>query len=284
MAQDKKTIIVYADWEEYFIDLSNEEAGKLIKHFFAYVNDKNPNFDDRFLDLAFKPMKLQLKRDLDKWEQIKLKRIEAGRAGGLRSGEVRSNQNEANEASASSSKQNEANEAVNVNVNVINNIPSDFPEEENGTLSDEPIESNQLLIDQTEPEEFNPLHFFIAKSYHNFFLKSKGKIKTLTTVQTKTYIDTIRKMIDIDGVTVQQLIAVKMFLDDSIADGSKLNPFWANNTYSMAKFRTKKNDVYRWDMVKKEADKWGMIEGNVTRVTKAHELLMQKVRNSYVGV
>lgn len=113
MATDKKSIIVYSDWEEYFSELTMEERGILITHFFDYVNDRNPELSDRVLKAAFKPMELQLKRDLEKWKGIKLKRSEAGKAGGLKSGQVRQ-QNEANEANASTLNQNEANEAVNV--------------------------------------------------------------------------------------------------------------------------------------------------------------------------
>lgn len=121
MAEGKKSIVVYSDWDEYFNDLTDEEAGKLIKHFFAYVNDENPILNDRVLEMAFKPIKNQLKRDLEKWEETKRKRSESGKAGGLRSGEVRK-QNEANEANASTFKQNEANEAVNDNVIICNSV------------------------------------------------------------------------------------------------------------------------------------------------------------------
>lgn len=113
MATDKKSIIVYSDWEEYFSDLTMEERGLLITHFFDYVNDRMPELNDRVLKAAFKPMELQLNRDLEKWKGIKKKRSEAGREGGLKSGESRK-QNEANEANASALNQNEANEAVNV--------------------------------------------------------------------------------------------------------------------------------------------------------------------------
>jgi hypothetical protein len=113
MAENKKSIVIYSDWQSIFEQLDDLEAGKLIKHFFNYVNDKNPELEDRLLKMAFEPMKLQLKRDLSKWEQTKLRRSEAGKKGGLKSGEVR--KNEANEAIASNDKQNEANEAVTVN-------------------------------------------------------------------------------------------------------------------------------------------------------------------------
>lgn len=120
MASEKKTIVVYSDWAAIFDQLEDHEAGKLIKHFFKYVNDENPELDDRLLKMAFEPIKLQLKRDLSKWEETKKRRAEAGRKGGLKSGETR--KIEANEANASFDKQNEANEADNENENVNDNV------------------------------------------------------------------------------------------------------------------------------------------------------------------
>lgn len=121
MAEEKKAFVAYVDWESQFDLLSDEEAGKLIKHIFSYVNDRNPEFDksERLLLMAFEPIKKQLKRDLKKYEAIKKKRQEAGKKGGIKSGESRTDQPskyEANEANASFVKQTEANEAVTVTV------------------------------------------------------------------------------------------------------------------------------------------------------------------------
>lgn len=72
MAEDKKSFVGYSDWISTFDMLSNEEAGKLIKHLLAYVNDKNPeDLEDRVLKVAFEPIKNQLKRDLNKSNQGK---------------------------------------------------------------------------------------------------------------------------------------------------------------------------------------------------------------------
>ena len=71
MAEDKKGFVLYADQKLIFDDLTNDEAGILIKHIFSYVNDENPELEDRFLAMAFKPIKLQLKRDLVKYEVVK---------------------------------------------------------------------------------------------------------------------------------------------------------------------------------------------------------------------
>lgn len=45
----------------------------------AYVNDQNPIIHDLLLQVAFEPIKTALKRDLRAWEDIRLKRSEAGR-------------------------------------------------------------------------------------------------------------------------------------------------------------------------------------------------------------
>lgn len=84
MAENKKSIIVYAEWLEQFEYLTDEEAGKLIKHFFRYVNDLNPVAPDRFTEAQFIPIKQTLKRDLDKWEKTLTERSLNGRLGNIK--------------------------------------------------------------------------------------------------------------------------------------------------------------------------------------------------------
>jgi hypothetical protein len=84
MAENKKSIIVYAEWLEQFEYLTDEEAGKLIKHFFRYVNDLNPIAPDRFTEAQFIPIKQTLKRDLDKWEKTLQERSVNGRLGNIK--------------------------------------------------------------------------------------------------------------------------------------------------------------------------------------------------------
>ena len=70
MAENKNRIIVYRDWISTFESLTDEEAGKLIKHFFRYINDQNPEAPDRLIKLLFEPIKQTLKRDLKAYESI----------------------------------------------------------------------------------------------------------------------------------------------------------------------------------------------------------------------
>lgn len=82
MAQDKKKVIVYADWIIKFEALDDAEAGRLIKHFFRYINDLNPTYPDRITEISFLDIQNTLKRDLKKWEKRAESSRENGKSGG----------------------------------------------------------------------------------------------------------------------------------------------------------------------------------------------------------
>ena len=79
MAENKKSFVLYSDSKSIIDLLTNEQAGLLLKTLFAYVNDENPKIDNS-IALVFEMIKLQLKRDLKKWEQTKEVRSAAGKA------------------------------------------------------------------------------------------------------------------------------------------------------------------------------------------------------------
>lgn len=82
MAENKKSFVAYCDWQETFEELSDEEAGKLVKHLFNYVNDKNPETSDKLTKMCFIPIKQSLKRDLKKYEKYVEKQSANGKKGG----------------------------------------------------------------------------------------------------------------------------------------------------------------------------------------------------------
>ena len=125
MANEKKSFILYADLIHTVRKMPSDKAGELFLTILQYVNDENPVVEDIIVDLVFEPIKRQIERDKDKWEQISERRSEAGKSGGIKSGETRRKQNEAN---ASSVKQSKTNEAVNVNdnVNVSESVISNY--------------------------------------------------------------------------------------------------------------------------------------------------------------
>lgn len=229
MADGKNSIIVYRDWKKIFDELSDDEAGKLIKHFFSYVNDENPILDDKYLKMAFLPIKSALQRDLKHWESVKERRSESGRIGGLKSGETRSkhNQSEANEANASTTKQNEANEAVIVSDSVIVN--------DNVIDSVNENEYKKVLLSEIKISDFPKLnneYFKIAKSFFDLFRSNiiNAGAKTNTIDKAKgCWIDDIRLLIEADGYTVEDLRDVHGFL--------KRSDFWKKNILSTSKLR-----------------------------------------------
>ena len=81
MASDKKSFILYCDQKGLWDKLDDAQAGKLIKHIIAYVNDENPAAPDFITELAFEPIKQQLKRDLQLWSETRQSRRTAGKAG-----------------------------------------------------------------------------------------------------------------------------------------------------------------------------------------------------------
>jgi hypothetical protein len=82
MAEGKNSFVLYADYIGTFEELTDDEAGKLIKHLFRYVNDENPVTDDKLIKIAFEPIKQQLKRDLQKWAEKKTGFSDAGKESG----------------------------------------------------------------------------------------------------------------------------------------------------------------------------------------------------------
>ena len=118
--KNKKGFILYADIQMVVNKLSDDYAGKLFKHILAYVNDENPTTNDLLLEIAFEPIKQQLKRDLLQWTETKAGRSKAG----LASAEKKK-QNKidlTNSTNVESKQQDETKSTVNVNDNVNVNV------------------------------------------------------------------------------------------------------------------------------------------------------------------
>lgn len=119
MAKGKKSFVLYTDQIGIFSKLTDEQAGLLIKHIYAYCNDEEPK-GDFVTELAFESIKQALKRDLRKFEDVKVKRSEAGK----KSAEVRKQQKATKSTSVKSVQQSSTkstvsvNDSVNVNVSV----------------------------------------------------------------------------------------------------------------------------------------------------------------------
>ena len=113
VAENKKSFIAYSDWKSTFDELPNEDAGILIKHIFAYVNDENPQTDSVLIKAVFANIKSSLKRDLFRWESQLIQRSNAGK----RSAEVRATKSNDRSTTVNEPQRNPT-DSVNVSVNV----------------------------------------------------------------------------------------------------------------------------------------------------------------------
>jgi hypothetical protein len=122
MAENKKSFVLYCDTFGLIKQLPDDIAGRLIKHIYSYVNDENPQTDELILNIAFEPIKAQLKRDLVKWENQVKQRSEAGK----KSAEQRALKKSNDCSIPLHEMQRNSTDNVNVNVNVITKEIIDF--------------------------------------------------------------------------------------------------------------------------------------------------------------
>lgn len=186
MAENKKSFVLYSDQRSIIDMLPDELAGQLIKHIYAYVNDENPVNDNPMVNLAFEPIKLQLKRDLQRWEETKEGRSKAGKA----SAEARRNKSEqqsTNLTNVDFVQQNSTNSTVNVNVNDNVNVTV------NDNVKVNTIEERKLKFAQTL-EPFLPTYG--KELLNEFYLywvepdKSKKKMR----FEGEKYFDVSRRL------------------------------------------------------------------------------------------
>lgn len=202
MAENKKAIIVYADWIDKFEELTNEEAGKLIKHFFRYVNDLNPEAPDRTTKLMFVDIKNSLKRDLEKWEKTLEGRSRAGKASAEKRRLAKLAEQEAtNPTSVESVEENPTNPTDSVTVS--------------DSVSD--IIIKEKYTDQEFIQRWKDARkYYLKKPYYKSKLETLDKIKLdkISEIYTKIQIDNALKgMFKQKGILDHLLLQPTHFLE-----------------------------------------------------------------------
>jgi hypothetical protein len=123
MAENKKSFILYSDIIHMVRKLPPDKAGALFITILEYVNDQDPIVDDILVEVAFEPIRQQLKRDLQKWDEFRQRQSENGKRGGR---PTKANETETNPKNPTlfleSQKSLNANVNVNANVTATDNV------------------------------------------------------------------------------------------------------------------------------------------------------------------
>lgn len=142
---NKKSFVLYAEWEDAFDQQPNDVAGELIKLIFDYVRAGEVLISDNpVVNAMFSIFRPAIDRNIDKYDEVVEKRREAGRMGGLK--KSLNKQNVANVASASKCKQNVANVADSVSDSVSDINKEKIVKEKSLSLSDRTEKFKEELI------------------------------------------------------------------------------------------------------------------------------------------
>lgn len=80
---EQKSFLLYKRYRDQINQLSNEQAGQLMKAIFDYTTESiEPDFDDLALSILFGIIKTDIDSDASRFEEVCEKRSEAGKKGG----------------------------------------------------------------------------------------------------------------------------------------------------------------------------------------------------------
>lgn len=140
------------------------------------------------------------------------------------------------------------------------------------------------LLDIKHPPDGSKMqkkYFYIAKGFHTLFCARKGYTKTLKTASAEKWTEDVRKLVELDKITIEQLVAIKMYWDAIQAGEKGLDDFWFDTIHSMAAFRQKsKSGVYYWDMITQKVKDW--VESDDRIAVEVHKKV--KAYKKYVGI
>lgn len=221
MADNKKSFLLYADLIHTVKKLPNDSAGILFKLILEYVNDLNPDIDsyDLLTQVTFEPIKLQLKRDLKRWEEKQIQRIEAGK----RSAESRKAKSNENERPLTTVDESQQTSTVNVTVTDTVNVTVKEKNYKNILLSE---------IKLSDFPQIKPEYFETAKAFQLLFKTNLTEAGAQTSQIDKakgTWIDDVRLLIEKDKYSISNLREVYKFLQK--------DQFWKQNILSISKLR-----------------------------------------------
>lgn len=216
MAEGKNSFVSYCDWGEIFDELSDEQAGVLVKHLFDYVRDKDPTPKDQLTKMMFIQIQQSLKRDLKKYENI----VDRNKKNGSKGGRPKK-QEEPKEPTGLSGKPKEPKKA----------------DSDSGNVSDTDLDIDNVKEEKKYSDEVLQTYHDCLK-YFPSHLHPKNKNGWLKTI------DELNRLDKVPFEAITHL--VKKTREDE---------FWSKNFLSMTKLRKTNKDGVKYAIVFNEAIK-----------------------------
>ena len=225
----KDSFVLYTEQKAVINKLSDEQAGKLIKAIYEYVETGEMPELDTVLDLVITPFKTILDKDKAKYEEVSKARAEAGSKGGK--------QSKQNETSKSKKKQKKQLQTKDSNCNDNDNeYDNDFKKEnikkkygENGNVkfTDEEYEKVKTYFPNDYEKRIQNLDDYIQSKgakYKDFVatLKNWARKEGYKPPDTKTEKKEELKEVDLSSLTPQEyglLMQKKITIKELIEKG-----------------------------------------------------------------
>lgn len=225
-AKNKKSFLVHIDSLSVLDDLTDEQAGQLLKAISAYQKGEEINLNP-IVKIAFSPFKNQFMRDNEKYEKTCEIRAKAGALGG----KAKAEKDKQDLANASKSKQYLAKlaDSNNKNKNKTNN--------KSELISNLPTDGKPPAIKKFSDEDLRFSEWF----YQGLLTINPNHKKP--NLETSGWADAVRLMREQDKRTHEEMA--------SLFDWVRLNNFWKAQILSPKKLREK------WDQlaIQKQSNK-----------------------------
>lgn len=167
----KDSFILYTDQKAVINKLSDEQAGKLIKAIYEYVENGEMPELDTVLDLVITPFKTVLDKDKAKYEEVSKARAEAGSKGG-KAKESKRKQKKELQVKESKSSNSDDNDNEYDNDLKKENIKKKYGENENVRFTDEEFQKVKDYFPKDYMERIQSLDDYIqskGKRYKDHF-------------------------------------------------------------------------------------------------------------------
>ena len=123
MDEGKKGFIMFLSFADIIQDLTDEEAGRLLKAIMQHEGGEEVDLgNDRLLKVAYTAITSDIDRQGEKWEKTRYARSEAGKLGGAPKGNKNASKNKQKQTETNKNKQNKHEVEVEVEVEVEDEV------------------------------------------------------------------------------------------------------------------------------------------------------------------